>query len=609
MGPTFGPTIDPFTGEEVFGALTAGDIDTAVYGDVSAAYQISLATDAEGNILLGSDGNPVLTVTHTTPTLGVVNDGTDTLHNIERLQFSDVTIETGIFTGALITDLVAQGTLTIDDPAGTPLPAATPPEVGDILSVDTHIGDDGITILSFINDFEGVLVNGVLDAATAGFFRTDIPLNELNLQWQYLDPVAVGGAPPTWVDIAGATGATFAPTDFQVGTPLRVQATFIDGLGVKETVSSAPTAILIADPAINHAPTVVTQVAEPGLFDTSAQQDQAMTLFLPLVTTFTDDQTPAANLIYTATLANGSALSTVGLTFATTPDGAGGVTGGVITGTPPAGFTGTIDIRVKATDAAGLAVTDTFTINVLPHVNHAPVITSDGADATAAVSVVENSTAVTTVTATDADALTALTFSIAGGADADKFTIDGLTGALSFLTAPDFEVPTDEGNNNVYDVIVQVSDGTLIDTQAIAVTVTNVNEAPVITSNGGGNAAAVSVAENSTAVTTVTAADPDAGATLTFSLAGADASKFTINATTGALSFITAPDFEAPADAGANNVYDVIVQASDGSLIDTQAIAVTITNVAGLDAHRYGRCQYADRQQRRGHHQWTWRGR
>jgi Ca2+-binding RTX toxin-like protein len=115
------------------------------------------------------------------------------------------------------------------------------------------------------------------------------------------------------------------------------------------------------------------------------------------------------------------------------------------------------------------------------------------------------------------------------------------------------------------------------------VTVTNVNEAPVITSNGAGATAAVSVAENSTAVTTVTATDPDAGSTLSFSLAGgADASKFAINATTGALSFITAPDFEAPTDAGANNVYDVLVQASDGSLIDTQAIAVTITNVGGL---------------------------
>ena len=117
---------------------------------------------------------------------------------------------------------------------------------------------------------------------------------------------------------------------------------------------SAPTAALVFDPAVNHAPTVVTQVAEPGLFDTSALQDQPITLSLPLVTTFTDDQTPAANLIYTATLADGSALETIGLSFATTPDGAGGVTGGVITGTPPAGFFGTIDIRVKAADAGDL---------------------------------------------------------------------------------------------------------------------------------------------------------------------------------------------------------------------------------------------------------------
>ena len=132
-------------------------------------------------------------------------------------------------------------------------------------------------------------------------------------------------------------------------------------------------------------------------------------------------------------------------------------------------------------------------------------------------------------------------------------------------------------------MVVQVSDGSLIDTQAIAVSVTNVNELPVITSNGGGAAASSSVAENTTAVTTVTATDPDAGATITFSIAGgADASKFTINPTTGVLSFATAPDFEVPTDVGGNNVYDVIVRASDGSLIDTQAIAVTVTNVAGV---------------------------
>jgi len=144
-------------------------------------------------------------------------------------------------------------------------------------------------------------------------------------------------------------------------------------------------------------------------------------------------------------------------------------------------------------------------------------------------------------------------------------------------------VPTDVGANNVYDVIVQASDASLIDTQAIAVTVTNVNEAPVITSNGAGPAATVSVAENNTAVTTVTATDPDAGTTITYSVVGgADQNKFSIDATTGALSFVTAPDFETPTDVGANNVYDVIVQAFDGSLVDTQAIAVAVTNIAGL---------------------------
>ena len=57
-----------------------------------------------------------------------------------------------------------------------------------------------------------------------------------------------------------------------------------------------------------------------------------------------------------------------------------------------------------------------------------------------------------------------------------------------------------------------------------------------ITSNGGGNTASVSIAENSTAVTTVTATDPDAGQTLSYSIiGGADASKFTIDSTTGAL--------------------------------------------------------------------------
>ena len=102
---------------------------------------------------------------------------------------------------------------------------------------------------------------------------------------------------------------------------------------------------------------------------------------------------------------------------------------------------------------------------------------------------------------------------------------------------------------------------------------------PTITSNGGAATASISLAEGLLAVTTVVGNDAD-GDKLTYSLVGgADKGKFKIDSKTGLLQFIAAPDFESAKDAGANNVYDVIVKVSDGSLSTTQAISVTIANV------------------------------
>lgn len=107
------------------------------------------------------------------------------------------------------------------------------------------------------------------------------------------------------------------------------------------------------------------------------------------------------------------------------------------------------------------------------------------------------------------------------------------------------------------------------------------NTPPTISSNGGGDAASVSVAENTTAVTTVSATDPN-GDTLTYSIAGgADAALFTLDAASGALAFKAAPNFEAPGSAAHTNTYSVTVQVSDGhGGTDTQAISVNVTNVA-----------------------------
>jgi len=103
--------------------------------------------------------------------------------------------------------------------------------------------------------------------------------------------------------------------------------------------------------------------------------------------------------------------------------------------------------------------------------NTAPSIISNGGDATAAIDFAELRTAVTTVTATDADSDT-VSFQITGGDDQDVFSIDNTTGALTFKSAPDVHDATDHDTNNSYLVEVTADDGHGgTDMQALTVTV------------------------------------------------------------------------------------------------------------------------------------------
>ena len=174
--------------------------------------------------------------------------------------------------------------------------------------------------------------------------------------------------------------------------------------------------------------------------------------------------------------------------------------------------------------------------------------------------------------------------SLTGNGTNLAFSVFGEGRMLIDLTAPAGRPVSVTGAT----VVSLVSDKLTIDlgangTHNVTVTVGTANQPPTITSNGGGATAAVTRSENGTNITFVTASDPE-GQPRTYSISGgADAARFTINATTGLLSLIAAQDFEAPADVGRNNVYDVIVAARDpGGLTDTQAIAVTITNSIGL---------------------------
>ncbi len=236
-------------------------------------------------------------------------------------------------------------------------------------------------------------------------------------------------------------------------------------------------------------------------------------------------------------------------------------------------------VSFTVTDSSSAASnTATRTVSVTA-VNDAPVITSNGGGTSASISIAENSTAVTTVTATDVDSSN-LVYSISGGADAARFTIDSTTGALSFVTAPNFEAPTDAGGNNVYDVIVQVSDGSLTDTQAIAVTVTDVNEHSVGAVSDA-NAAANQVAENATNGSTVgitaNAVDADgSNNTVTYTLSDNAGGRFTINATTGVVTVAngTLLNFEA----ATSHSITVLATSSDGST-SSQSFTININDV------------------------------
>ena len=229
--------------------------------------------------------------------------------------------------------------------------------------------------------------------------------------------------------------------------------------------------------------------------------------------------------------------------------------------------------RVKTTEhALEVTVTDE---------NEAPRFADDVAKTA---SVAENVLSVGAYTATDEDRGDSITYSLKDGQDSALFDINDATGELTFKTAPDHETPKDGNTDNVYKVTIVATDKAGAKAEhALEVTVTDENEAPEFAADV---AKTTSVAEN-TAITTVlgtfTATDEDAGDTVTYSLAGDDASKFTIDSATGRLNFRDVPNFEAAQDIDGNNVYEITIVATGGTgdreMTAEHAFTVTVTDV------------------------------
>ncbi|MEY3664788.1 MAG: hypothetical protein RLZZ153_970, partial [Pseudomonadota bacterium] len=163
-------------------------------------------------------------------------------------------------------------------------------------------------------------------------------------------------------------------------------------------------------------------------------------------------------------------------------------------------------------------------------------------------------------------------------------TVTFAPGSATATLTPKIKTDEQPEGDETLTLTVLSGEGYSIGSSASATATIEDNVSPVITS-----ATTANVSEGSSGtVYTATATDANVGSTLSYGLAGTDAARFNIDVLTGAVSFRVTPDFEAPADEGTNNIYDITVTASDGvNTSQTRAVAITVLNANDAPVNQY----------------------
>ncbi|WP_172452626.1 cadherin repeat domain-containing protein [Chromatium okenii] len=617
--PNEAPVVDAgsFTvatdGTEV-GAVTATDPEgTAV------TYAITDGNDADGNgvdafvidtetgALTVNDpaelvaGETITLTIEATDEAGQVGTGTVTVAVTEPVEPPNEApvVDAGSFTVA--TDGTEVGAVTATDPEGTAVTyAITDGNDADGNGVDAFVIDTETGALT-VND-PAELVAGETITLTVEATDADGIVGTGTVTVEVTEPVE----PPNQAPVVDAGSFTVATDGIEVGAitatdPEGTAVTYAitdgndaDGNGIDAFVIDTETgALTVNDPAELVAGETITLTVEAtdadGIVGTGTvtvevtepvePPNQAPVVDAGSFTVATDGIEVGA---ITATDPEGTAV-TYAITDGNDADGNGidafviDTETGALTVNDPAELVAgeTITLTIEATDEAGQVGTGTVTVAVTEPVeppNQAPVVDAGS------FTVATDGTEVGAVTATDPEG-TAVTYAITDGNDADgngidAFVIDTETGALTVNDPAELVA----GETITLTVEATDADG-IVGTGTVTVEVTEPveppNQAPVITS-----AAAVNAAENQTAVTAIIATDADTDDTLTYTLSGgADMALFAID-TTGALTFVTAPDFETPASAAGDNNYLVTVAVSDSvNAAVTQEVTVKVTDV------------------------------
>ena len=306
-------------------------------------------------------------------------------------------------------------------------------------------------------------VGATLTASTADIEDADgLGGATFSYQWISNDVTA-----DTESDIQGATAASYTLVGADAGKSIKVRVSFTDGGGTLETLTSAATATVTVIPVTVFFGAAGYTATEGG----AAAQVAVLLSAAPLrQLTIALTATPAGGagagdygLPGSVSFAGGESVQTIAVTA--TDDsvdddhesvvlGFGPLPAGVSAGTPPS-----TTVSIADDDAAPVIVTSS------------------------PLEVPENRTAVAVLEATDADNPVAdLAWEIAGGADADRFTLTA-DGVLAFTAAQDYEAPADADADGDYEVTVRVTDGHNPVTAAVTVRLLDVDEvAPTLAS-------------------------------------------------------------------------------------------------------------------------------
>jgi hypothetical protein len=330
---------------------------------------------------------------------------------------------------------------------------------------------------------------------------------------------------PSWLSIDAVTGLiTGAAPEVDANTDYEVTAKVSDGTDID---TQTYTLSVINIPFVNNPPVAQNQ---------NVITNQDIQVNIQLVATDADEDVLTYSIV--SNPANGILSSFNSAT-------------GQITYTPDSGFSGSDSFTFKANDGkedSNLATVSITVNTIIP--NNPPVITS-----TPITEINENTFYSYQITATDADNDTLIYFLTQAPS---WLSINSSTGLVSG-TAPNVNSDTN------FDIIIEVLDGEATDSQSYVLTVKKINNAPIIIST-----AVTSIDEGQDYIYQVTATDAD-GDILTYSLTQT-LGWLSIDAGTGLISG-TAPEVDANTD------YEVTIEVSDGTDIDTQTYTLTVINI------------------------------